>query len=107
MVVRAMVARRLWTARIAGPRESAVTKAEDLLLKSINTVKCPNVGRMNIILTLMVALGLLTTVVAQDAKITSNRWESDTLIVSGTLSNPNGWPIEFVGFDKSTNCYTE
>jgi hypothetical protein len=83
-----------------------VTKAEDLLLKSINTVKCPNVGRMNIILTLMVALGLLTTVVAQDAKITSNRWESDTLIVSGTLSNPNGWPIEFVGFDKNQQTVT-
>jgi hypothetical protein len=61
---------------------------------------------MNIILTLMAALGLVTTVVAQDAKITSNRWESDTLIVSGTLSNPNGWPIEFVGFDKNQQIVT-
>jgi hypothetical protein len=61
---------------------------------------------MNIILTLMAALGLATTVVAQDAKITSNRWESDTLIVSGTLSNPNGWPIEFVGFDKNQQTVT-
>ena len=26
---------------------------------------------------------------------------SDTLIVWGTLRNPNGWPIEFVGFDKN------
>jgi hypothetical protein len=64
------------------------------------------VGCMNIILTLMAALGLATTVVAQDAKITSNRWESDTLIVSGTLSNPNGWPIEFVGFDKNQQTVT-
>jgi hypothetical protein len=49
---------------------------------------------------------LVTPATAQDAKITSNHWESDSLIVSGSLSNPNGWPIEFVGFDKSQQIVT-
>jgi hypothetical protein len=49
---------------------------------------------------------LITSGIAQDAKITGNRWASDALIVSGTLSNPEGWPIEFVGFDKDQKVVT-
>src|SRR5260370_19771100 len=58
------------------------------------------------LLTLLTVVGLVATVIAQDAKITSNRWASDTLLVSGTLSNPNGWPIEFIGFDKNQQIVT-
>jgi hypothetical protein len=31
---------------------------------------------------------------------------SDALIVSGTLNNPEGWPVEFVGFDKDQKVVT-
>jgi hypothetical protein len=57
-------------------------------------------------LLVLVVVVLVTSVLAQDAKITGNRWESDNLIVSGTLSNPNGWPVEFVGFDKDQKIVT-
>src|SRR5260370_9940698 len=58
------------------------------------------------LLTLLTVVGLVATVIAQDAKITSNRWASDTLLVSGSVSNPNGWPIEFNGFDKNQQMVT-
>ena len=57
-------------------------------------------------LLVLVAVFLVTSAAAQDAIITSNRWASDALIVSGTLSNPNGWPVEFVGFDKDQKIVT-
>jgi hypothetical protein len=38
--------------------------------------------------------------------ITSNRWTSHTLIVSGTLNNPKGWPLEIVGFDANKQSVT-
>jgi hypothetical protein len=57
-------------------------------------------------LLVLVVVVLVTSAIAQDAKITGNCWASDALIVSGTLSNSNGWPVEFVGFDKDQKVVT-
>jgi hypothetical protein len=56
---------------------------------------------------IVAAVVLVTSAIAQDARITGNRWASGVLIFSGTLSNPEGWPIEFVGFDKDQKVVTQ
>ena len=43
---------------------------------------------------------LITSAIAQDAKIIGSRWAFDALIVSCILGNCGGWPVELVGFDK-------